>query len=188
MSRTRRSFPPEFKVEAARRVIDSGRSVAEVARELNLHENLLRKWVVVVLVADRPVEKRHPRVLGRRTASEVDELQGHEAQRTTRPRQAVIATTAQRMPPLQRDEQLAVERSSPLNPGAVCVDCGCARCEAVLSRGRDDRGLVRQQPGLGDVPHAGGTAGVVPNEPQGVGRAKHPEDVRHDDGAGRGDT
>lgn len=46
MSRTRRSFAPEFKVEAARRVIGSGRSVAEVARELNLHENLLRKWVV----------------------------------------------------------------------------------------------------------------------------------------------
>lgn len=45
MSRTRRSFTPEFKVEAAHRVIDSGRSVAEVARELNLHENLLRKWV-----------------------------------------------------------------------------------------------------------------------------------------------
>ncbi|PQM46160.1 hypothetical protein C1Y40_03676 [Mycobacterium talmoniae] len=45
MSRTRRSFTPEFKVEAAHRVIDSGRPVAEVARELNLHENLLRKWV-----------------------------------------------------------------------------------------------------------------------------------------------
>jgi transposase len=45
MSRTRRSFTPEFKVEAARRVIDGGRSVAEVARELNVHENLLRKWV-----------------------------------------------------------------------------------------------------------------------------------------------
>lgn len=38
MSRTRRSFAPEFKVEAARRVIDGGRPVSEVARELNLHE------------------------------------------------------------------------------------------------------------------------------------------------------
>lgn len=45
MSRTLRSFTPEFKVEAAHRVIDSGRPVAEVARELNLHEDLLRKWV-----------------------------------------------------------------------------------------------------------------------------------------------
>ncbi|MGK2321022.1 transposase [Gordonia rhizosphera] len=32
MSRTRRSFTPEFKVEAARRVIDGGRPVTEVAR------------------------------------------------------------------------------------------------------------------------------------------------------------
>ena len=50
MSRTRRSFTPEFKVEAARRVIDGGRSVTEVARELNVHENLFRKWVAVARV------------------------------------------------------------------------------------------------------------------------------------------
>ncbi len=45
MSRTRRSFTPEFKAEAARRVIDGGRPITEVARELNVHENLLGKWV-----------------------------------------------------------------------------------------------------------------------------------------------
>lgn len=45
MSKGRRSFSPEYKVEAARRVIDGGRPVAEVARELNVHENLLHKWV-----------------------------------------------------------------------------------------------------------------------------------------------
>ena len=52
MSRTRRSFTAEFKVEAARRVIDSGRPVAEVGRELNLHENLLRKWVAAEHIRD----------------------------------------------------------------------------------------------------------------------------------------
>lgn len=52
MSRTRRSFTPEFRVEAARRVIDSGRSVADVARELNVHENLLRKWVAAERIRD----------------------------------------------------------------------------------------------------------------------------------------
>lgn len=52
MSRTRRSFTPEFTVEAARRVIDSGRSVADVARELNVHENLLRKWVAAERIRD----------------------------------------------------------------------------------------------------------------------------------------
>ena len=41
----RRSFTPEYRVQAAHRVIDGNRPVTEVALELNLHENLLRKWV-----------------------------------------------------------------------------------------------------------------------------------------------
>ena len=35
----------EYKVEAAHRVIDSGRTIAEVARELGLNEALLGRWV-----------------------------------------------------------------------------------------------------------------------------------------------
>lgn len=45
MSATRRSFTPEYRVEAAHRVIDTGRAVAHVATELGIHENLLGKWV-----------------------------------------------------------------------------------------------------------------------------------------------
>ena len=45
MSARRRKFTTEFKVEAAHRVIDSGRSVAEVARELNVGEASLGSWV-----------------------------------------------------------------------------------------------------------------------------------------------
>ncbi|OYD61115.1 transposase [Rhodococcus sp. OK302] len=45
MSRKRRSFTTEYKVEAARRVIDTGRTIAEVARDLGLSENLLGRWV-----------------------------------------------------------------------------------------------------------------------------------------------
>jgi transposase len=41
----RRLFAPEYRVEAAHLVIDGNRRVAEVARELDLHENLLHKWV-----------------------------------------------------------------------------------------------------------------------------------------------
>ncbi|WP_099319464.1 transposase [Mycobacterium ostraviense] len=41
MSRPRRSYTPEYRVEAAHLVIDGNRRVAEVARELDLHENLL---------------------------------------------------------------------------------------------------------------------------------------------------
>ncbi|MFG1795752.1 transposase [Nocardia sp. NPDC049149] len=43
--RKRRSFTAEYRVEAAHRVIDSGRTIAEVARGLDLHESLLAKWV-----------------------------------------------------------------------------------------------------------------------------------------------
>ena len=45
MSKSRRSFTTEYKVEAAHRVIDTGRSVAEVARELGMGEQLLGRWV-----------------------------------------------------------------------------------------------------------------------------------------------
>ena len=43
--RKRRSFTTEYKVEAAHRVIDSGRTIAEVARELGLNDGLLSTWV-----------------------------------------------------------------------------------------------------------------------------------------------
>jgi transposase len=42
---SRRKFTAEFKVEAAHRVIDSSRSVAEVARELSLGDQLPGRWV-----------------------------------------------------------------------------------------------------------------------------------------------
>ncbi|WP_186627287.1 transposase [Rhodococcus sp. BP22] len=54
MSRKRRSFTTEYKVEAARRVIDFGRTIAEVARELGTNEALLGRWVA----AERPHGRR----------------------------------------------------------------------------------------------------------------------------------
>jgi transposase-like protein len=44
MAKQRRTFTPEFKVEAVRRITEQGRSVAEVARDLDLSESLLRGW------------------------------------------------------------------------------------------------------------------------------------------------
>jgi len=52
MFRARRLFTPEFEVGAACRVIDGGRPITEVARELNVHENLLGKWVRVERIRD----------------------------------------------------------------------------------------------------------------------------------------
>jgi transposase len=44
MARQRRTFTREFKVEAVRRITEQGRSLAEVARDLDLSESLLRSW------------------------------------------------------------------------------------------------------------------------------------------------
>ena len=41
----RRKFGREFKVEAVKLVRERGVSVAQAARDLDVHENVLRKWV-----------------------------------------------------------------------------------------------------------------------------------------------
>lgn len=42
---TRRRFSREFKLEAVRLVKERGVSVPQAARDLDVHENVLRKWV-----------------------------------------------------------------------------------------------------------------------------------------------
>jgi transposase len=44
MSKVRRTYTPEFKVEAVKLVTDKGYSVAEAARSLGVHVTLLRSW------------------------------------------------------------------------------------------------------------------------------------------------
>ena len=44
MPRTRRTYTPEFKVEAVKLVTEQGYSVAEAARSLGISENLVRNW------------------------------------------------------------------------------------------------------------------------------------------------
>lgn len=41
----RRQFSREFKLEAVKLVTNRGVSVAQAARDLDVHENILRKWV-----------------------------------------------------------------------------------------------------------------------------------------------
>ena len=41
----RRKFSRAFKLEAVRLVKERGVSVAQAARDLDLHENVLRKWI-----------------------------------------------------------------------------------------------------------------------------------------------
>src|SRR3954454_3517469 len=44
MAKTRRTFTPEFKAQAVKLVTGRGKSLAEVARDLDLGEGMLRAW------------------------------------------------------------------------------------------------------------------------------------------------
>lgn len=45
MAGERRSFDRAFKVETVRLITEQGRSIASVARDLNIHDSVLRRWV-----------------------------------------------------------------------------------------------------------------------------------------------
>ncbi len=45
MGSTRKSFTPEYKAEAAKLVIDGGRTIREVSRNIGCHEMTLGNWV-----------------------------------------------------------------------------------------------------------------------------------------------
>ncbi len=45
MSQKRRKFSPQFKAEAVQFVIETGRPVSEIAKELENHEGTLGNWV-----------------------------------------------------------------------------------------------------------------------------------------------
>ncbi len=48
MAKQRRTFTREFKVQAVKLITEQGRSIAEVARDLDLSESLLRGWKQVL--------------------------------------------------------------------------------------------------------------------------------------------
>jgi len=43
--RTRRTFSPEFKLEAAQLVVDQGYSMVEAAKAMNVSKSAMDKWV-----------------------------------------------------------------------------------------------------------------------------------------------
>jgi transposase len=53
-ARQRRSFKPEFKAEAVRIARTSGKTVAQVARELDLTVTCLRAWVKQAAIDAQP--------------------------------------------------------------------------------------------------------------------------------------
>lgn len=47
MGAKRKSYTPKYRREAAHLVIDTGRTIAEVAREIGVGEQLLGRWVAI---------------------------------------------------------------------------------------------------------------------------------------------
>ncbi len=47
MPEHRRKFSPQFKAEAVQMVIETGKPIAEVARDLGIHDGALGNWVNV---------------------------------------------------------------------------------------------------------------------------------------------
>ena len=45
MPEQRRRFSPQFRAEAVQMVIEPGKSIAEVARDLGIHDGTLGNWV-----------------------------------------------------------------------------------------------------------------------------------------------
>lgn len=45
MGRKRRSFSPEFKLEAASLVVEQGYSIADACEAMNVSETVMRSWV-----------------------------------------------------------------------------------------------------------------------------------------------
>ena len=58
MGRTKRTYEPEFRVEAVRLVREQRRSVADVAQSLGVHVNTLHGWVREAAAGQRGAEPR----------------------------------------------------------------------------------------------------------------------------------
>ena len=50
IGKTRQDFTPEYKDEAVKLVVNTGRTVATVARELGINEATLGRWVIAFKV------------------------------------------------------------------------------------------------------------------------------------------
>lgn len=66
----RRTFSREFKLEAVRLVTERGVAVTQAAKDLDVHENVLRKWVRELLGACRTLRRFKPKAPSETIGSE----------------------------------------------------------------------------------------------------------------------
>jgi len=77
MSRSRRSFTPEFKDQMARTIVEESRAIPSTAREIGVNEQTLRNWVNAYRQAhagDEPALSVSERARLRELEKEVREL------------------------------------------------------------------------------------------------------------------
>lgn len=75
MGAKRKSYTPAYRRDAAHLVIDTGRSIAEVAREIGVGEQLLGRWVAV----ERSRMKDPPDALDIDERAELERLRSENA-------------------------------------------------------------------------------------------------------------
>ena len=61
--RIRKTHPREFKLEAVRQVKNSNKTVAKVAKELGLNENMLRRWCRELKIRDDIIDHIHDAII-----------------------------------------------------------------------------------------------------------------------------
>src|ERR1700712_733940 len=74
MSKTRRRFTPEFRADAVRLVVETGRPVAHVAAEVGIGAQLLGRWVLQAKAAGEGA-----RVLDADERAELERLRAENA-------------------------------------------------------------------------------------------------------------
>lgn len=72
MPEKRRKFSPQFKAEAVQMVVETGKPIAEVARDLGIHDGTLGNWVNAYRRANPELE-RPLTVMERARVSELEE-------------------------------------------------------------------------------------------------------------------
>ena len=88
MTRLRRSFTAEFKLEAASLVLDQGYSVPEASRSLDVGETILRRWVQQL-----QSERTGTTPIGKALTPEQQKIQELEARIVSAPRSAPVFRT-----------------------------------------------------------------------------------------------
>jgi transposase-like protein len=107
--RTRRSFTDEFKASAVRLVLVEGKSIPEVARDLDLTESAFRGWVERVR-ADRTDGPRHTGMVDATVCSGLHALDHRRSWRRTGYPRPVRRRNRARESVLHVFAQLAVRR------------------------------------------------------------------------------